>query len=902
MPRERRRRAAEGARPQERAPRGPARKERAGARRELLGCASALALAGLLLGLGLRARWGPTSLLTAPHPAGRALGANSSGAAAAPGLFWGSYRPQVYLGMKTRSPRSPVAGLMWLQPLEGDVRLRHTCEQSDGLPRYGWLLHDGVHFGVQEIRDVGLSLQTEFVKRPGGQHGGDWSWRVTARPEVGGLGNRRGFLARMLVPAAFLPFRGLPAAFHPGAASQLPRPLLRRHHKAVSGQGNPLVGAHSSPGGSSGVARTPESRSGEAPFARQGRPLPRAACDCACRSSWASKGSAPPRGLEDTLGLRPEAPLQAGEGRGLLSGPLGGVPNLPFLLQRAGVQTPLVSLLFYVATDGQGTLQPLVEEKSRRLLSLTGTTEELGHFTITFQQPTTEAGAAPLYASYNYLQAEAEGLHRITDVVRASLTPRFVHAPPGAPKRRYFGVDTYRRSPGPDEPRSQLLVHQVTVALPCRLEVAFESGSVTERPGRLLGEVLTRELGRHVAAFEQRFEQTFGLARKGYSPQEQHFARAALSNLLGGAVPSRSFFPRGFLWDEGFHQLLLGRWDPALSREVLAHWLDLMNAEGWIPREQILGEEARAKLLTQGAAETDFLRRLYPRLQSWYDWYNRTQAGPLPYSFRWRGRDQDTQLFLNPKTLTSGLDDYPRASHPSPDERHLDLRCWMAVASAVMAEVLADNELLDQQHWAKALGSFADYGNHTQAVSLERERLQPPPPGQPPPVPRLLRVVRQPPRLQFVGGALGYVSLFPLLLQLLRPDSPRLGSLLADMRSEAKLWTPFGLRSLSRTSPFYLRRNTEHDPPYWRGPIWINMNFLAVRALHHYGQLEGPHREQAAALYQELRANVVRNVFRQYVESGYLWEQYHDGSGKGQGCYPFTGWSALVVLMMAEEY
>lgn len=73
---------------------------------------------------------------------------------------------------------------MWMHQLEGDVRLRHTCEQSDGLPRYGWLLHDGIHFGVQEIRDLGFSLQTEFVKRPGGQHGGDWSWRVTVRPEV----------------------------------------------------------------------------------------------------------------------------------------------------------------------------------------------------------------------------------------------------------------------------------------------------------------------------------------------------------------------------------------------------------------------------------------------------------------------------------------------------------------------------------------------------------------------------------------------------------------------------------------------------------------------------------------------------------------------------------------------
>lgn len=40
-------------------------------------------------------------------------------------------------------------------------------------------------------------------------------------------------------------------------------------------------------------------------------------------------------------------------------------------------------------------------------------------------------------------------------------------------------------------------------------------------------------------------------------------------------VPS----PSGFLWDEGFHQLLVGRWDPELSRTILRSWLTSMDAD-----------------------------------------------------------------------------------------------------------------------------------------------------------------------------------------------------------------------------------------------------------------------------------------------------------------------------------
>lgn len=34
------------------------------------------------------------------------------------------------------------------------------------------------------------------------------------------------------------------------------------------------------------------------------------------------------------------------------------------------------------------------------------------------------------------------------------------------------------------------------------------------------------------------------------------------------------------------------RWEVRISLDIIGHWLDLLNIDGWIPREQILGAEA----------------------------------------------------------------------------------------------------------------------------------------------------------------------------------------------------------------------------------------------------------------------------------------------------------------------
>lgn len=104
-------------------------------------------------------------------------------------LFWGTYRSNLYFGMKTRSPKSPMIGLMWYEQYIDKwknpvIRIRHWCDQGDSLKKFGWLKHDGKNFGVQEIVENTFKFNTSFVKRQGGSNGGDWSSRITAVPIV----------------------------------------------------------------------------------------------------------------------------------------------------------------------------------------------------------------------------------------------------------------------------------------------------------------------------------------------------------------------------------------------------------------------------------------------------------------------------------------------------------------------------------------------------------------------------------------------------------------------------------------------------------------------------------------------------------------------------------------------
>ena len=594
------------------------------------------------------------------------------------------------------------------------------------------------------------------------------------------------------------------------------------------------------------------------------------------------------------------------------------------------------ALMLYVASEDGQPLRAVTSSDSMRLSRVEGFQRELGHFT--FHLPVNVNKSS-------YFETRGVPLHHLVDVTNR-VYHQFGHL--SEPGHRIFNKNSV----------PYVVVQQIATSFPFEFEISFESerddrDSAVSFPQQSVQ--FSTELQKRMDSFDNKFEEIFQLSAKGFNEDYVKFAKSVFSNLIGGigyfhghskvkakhmhhpvsygpfslytAVPSRSFFPRGFLWDEGFHQLVIQRWNMNITIDVLAHWLDLMNIDGWIPREQILGDEAQSRVPDEFVVQhvdhanpptffltlqsmlgelksTDhgiqFLKALFPRLQEWFNWYDRTQAGSMPLSYCWKGRT-DTgsgrkmkKVRFNPKTLTSGLDDFPRALYPSHIEQHLDLRCWMALASEVMAGVaktlgdsslqkyqrihheLIDNNKLRDLHWSSSNAYFCDYGNHSTKPS-------------------------QPPSADFVPE-FGYVTLFPLFMKILNPAAQELEILLDKVSSRELLWTDYGLRSLAKKSRYYNKWNSEHDPPYWRGSIWINMNYLAVRALHHYGHTEGPYQPKALQLYKELRDNLVENIYNEYQITGYVWESYNDTDGHGQGTHPFTGWSSLIVLIMSEHY
>ncbi|KXT18015.1 hypothetical protein AC579_9601 [Pseudocercospora musae] len=769
-------------------------------------------------------------------------------------LLWGAYRPNLYFGLRPRVPKSILTGLLWARvedytSVQTDVR--YTCEQHAGMDGYGWDSYDPRTGGVQVVHDKGngIDIETSFVKFDDGK--GGWGARVKGTPRED-------------------------AAQREGSSGSGSEDMKTAVWFAISAEGL-------------GSIEVQDSDIGE---------------------EHGYAGDVVMDGQSQGLGgfkLTVTAP----------KGNSHPVHNHPSYQSR-----PLDHTFVH---SHQLPEEALWQAKAILFSSMKTSIDE-------YIEEYTSDKMPPPWQTYLIQNQPGQGnMHLVQKVFEGEFEFDILFAPESASKA----------------PTSDDLTQQITKVLmqfdEKYLDVHKPLAPFDGKKWLPFSKSMFSNLIGGIGYFygdqviDRSYAPEYEEENEGFW-QEAEEARARNQQRLEGpyelftSIPSRPFFPRGFLWDEGFHLLPILDWDAELVMQIISSWFNTMDEDGWIPREQILGSEARSKVpqefqvqyphyanpptlyialealvdkidgktgagaplertvgdvsgqkLASPESVKAWLKELYPLLQRNFEWYRKTQFGDIKSydreafsskeAYRWRGR---TPRHI----LTSGLDDYPRAQPPHPGELHVDLISWMGLLSrnlhriasylgekddeakySKIAEAIRRN--VDDLHWDKGEKTYCDatIDDYEESVHVCHK---------------------------------GYISIFPFMAGLLDGKHEHLNDMLDLIADEEELWSPHGIRSLSKKDEFY---GTEEN--YWRSPVWMNMNYLIVKELYNIAQQAGPQQKRAATMYSALRRNLVDTVYKSWLETGFAWEQYDPETGAGQRTQHFTGWTSLVVKIMA---
>ncbi|WP_299028755.1 trehalase family glycosidase [uncultured Thermanaerothrix sp.] len=432
-----------------------------------------------------------------------------------------------------------------------------------------------------------------------------------------------------------------------------------------------------------------------------------------------------------------------------------------------------------------------------------------------------------------------------------------------------------------------MLKNQITLQQPneINVEILFDHGD----PNALLLNITPRlgfnryipDLQQALTAALQRWEEWFQAVPRveGIYQLQYYYAwwimRAGLISTRfyttrEAMVPSKPFYVGVWQWDAFFHALAYRHVNPRLAQDQFRVLLDHQREDGMLPdavhdegtithldfpvkadvtKPPILGWAAWKLYLS--TRDQQFLKEIYDAIVHWNTWW-----------FSKNDIDEDG-LCEYQHPYSSGLDDSPLWDEGMPVTSP-DLNTYLFLqleALARMAKVLNLSE--DVQRWqtqAQALLSrmIAKLWDAKAGVFWPWHHEKP------------IKILTP-------------FSLFPLLTGQL--PAPIHSALVQHLINPAEFWPAFPVPTVALNDPHY------NPTQMWRGPTWVNVNYLLIEGLMRTG-------------YPELGQTLRRRTLEMINRNQDIVEYYHPETGEAceKAAHVF-GWSAalFIDLVLQEQ-
>jgi glycogen debranching enzyme len=333
-------------------------------------------------------------------------------------------------------------------------------------------------------------------------------------------------------------------------------------------------------------------------------------------------------------------------------------------------------------------------------------------------------------------------------------------------------------------------------------------------------------------------------------------------------MPCKGHYVGIWNWDSAFHALGIRHLDPDLARDQLRTILDNQLDNGMLPDvvydegtveridHPIPGAVTKPPIMAWAAIKlhetdpnTEFLSAIYPSLKRWNGWWLKGKSTSA------RGMAQYEHPY------SSGQDDSPLWDHGMP-VLSPDLNSYLSVQMSSLASIADHLKLHDESaYWNREAGSM---------------------------VKRMVRNSYDPESGFFWAQHGSYRIPERTLMNLLPLWTGRLTSdienrLIENLFDPQFFWAPFPLSTVARDSQSY-------DPEtMWRGPAWVNMNYIFIEALINSGR-------------QKLAKTLRKRTLEHISEQPGLFEYYNPETGKpATQAVPMFGWTAALFIDLAVQ-